>query len=91
VVGPVTSAMPPKAEALAAAVIDICGLMLPPLEMIQSSKPEPRIMRYELSDCELTAIKPTLPNNPRGVRRVNDRRVLKAPSGFYVRARRGAT
>jgi transposase len=34
-------------------------------------------MRYELSDYEWTAIKPMLPNKPRGVRRVNDRRVLK--------------
>jgi hypothetical protein len=33
-------------------------------------------MRYELSDSEWTAIKPMLPNKPRGVRRVNDRRVL---------------
>jgi len=33
-------------------------------------------MRYELSDYEWTAIKPMLPNKPRGVRRVNDRRVL---------------
>ena len=33
-------------------------------------------MCYELSDCEWTAIKTTLPNKPRGVRRVNDRRVL---------------
>ena len=33
-------------------------------------------MRYELSDHEWTAIKPMLPNKPRGVRRVNDRRVL---------------
>jgi transposase len=45
-------------------------------DMIQAPKLEPRIMRYELSDCEWTAIKPTLPNKPRGVRRVNDRRVL---------------
>src|SRR5215207_4263191 len=45
-------------------------------EVIQSPKPEPRIMRYELSDYEWTAIKPMLPNKPRGVRRVNDRRVL---------------
>jgi transposase len=29
-------------------------------------------MRYELSDYERTAIKPVLPNKPRGVRRVND-------------------
>ena len=33
-------------------------------------------MRYELSDDEWTAIKPVLPNKPRGVPRVNDRRVL---------------
>jgi len=33
-------------------------------------------MRYQLSDYEWTAIKPMLPNKPRGVRRVNDRRVL---------------
>ena len=33
-------------------------------------------MRYELSNYEWTAIKPMLPNKPRGVRRVNDRRVL---------------
>ena len=33
-------------------------------------------MRYELNDYERTAIKPMLPNKPRGVRRVNDRRVL---------------
>ena len=33
-------------------------------------------MRYELSDYEWTVIKPMLPNKPRGVRRVNDRRVL---------------
>src|SRR4030088_1016770 len=33
-------------------------------------------MRYELSDYEWTAIKPMLPNKPRGVQRVNDRRVL---------------
>ena len=33
-------------------------------------------MRYELSDNEWTPIKPMLSNKPRGVRRVNDRRVL---------------
>lgn len=32
--------------------------------------------RYELSDFEWTAIKPHLPNKPRGVPRVDDRRVL---------------
>jgi len=39
-------------------------------------------MRYELSDYEWTAIKPMLPNKPRGVRRVNHRRVLN--SIFWV-------
>ncbi len=34
-------------------------------------------MRYELTDYEWAAIRPFLPNKPRGVPRVNDRRVLK--------------
>jgi transposase len=38
--------------------------------VIQAPKPEPRIMRYELSDFEWTAIKPMLPNKTRGVWRV---------------------
>lgn len=33
-------------------------------------------MRYELTDNEWSAIKPTLPNKPRGMPRVNDLRVL---------------
>jgi transposase len=33
-------------------------------------------MRYELTNYEWAAIKPFLPNKPRGVPRVNDRRVL---------------
>ena len=33
-------------------------------------------MRYELADYEWLAINPMLPNKPRGVPRVNDRRVL---------------
>ena len=44
-------------------------------------------MRYELSDYEWTAIKPMLPNKPRGVRRVNDRRVL---NGIFWVLRSGA-
>ena len=44
-------------------------------------------MRYELSDHEWTAIKPMLPNKPRGVRRVNDRRVL---NGIFWVLRSGA-
>ncbi len=39
-------------------------------------------MSYELTDAEWTAIKPMLPNKPRGVPRVNDRRVLN--SIFWV-------
>jgi transposase len=44
-------------------------------------------MRYELSDYEWTAIKPMLPNKPRGVRRVNDRGVL---NGIFWVLRSGA-
>jgi len=55
--------------------------------VIHAPKPEPRIMRYELSDYEWTAIKPMLPNKPRGVRRVNDRRVL---NGIFWVLRSGA-
>ena len=48
---------------------------------------ELRIMRYELTDYEWTAIKPMLPNKPRGVARVNDRRVL---NGIFWVLRSGA-
>ena len=44
-------------------------------------------MRYELTDNEWTAIKPMLPNKPRGVPRVNDRRVL---NGIFWVLRSGA-
>jgi transposase len=44
--------------------------------VIQSPKLGVRIMRYELADHEWAAIKPMLPNRPRGGPRVNDRRVL---------------
>ena len=33
-------------------------------------------MRYELTDFEWAAIRSILPNKPRGIPRVNDRRVL---------------
>src|SRR5580698_8802872 len=55
--------------------------------VIQAPKLESRIMRYELSDYEWAAIKPMLPNKPRGVRRVNDRRVL---NGIFWVLRSGA-
>ena len=44
-------------------------------------------MRYELTDHEWTAIKPMLPNKPRGVPRVNDHRV---PNGIFWVLRSGA-
>jgi transposase len=52
-----------------------------------SPKRRVRIMRYELTDHEWTAIKPMLPNKPRGVPRVNDRRVL---NGIFWVLRSGA-
>jgi transposase len=57
------------------------------VDVIQAPKPEPQIMRYELSDYEWAAIKPMLPNKPRGVPRVNDRRVL---NGMFWVLRSGA-
>ena len=44
-------------------------------------------MRYELADYEWVAIKPMLPDKPRGVPRVNDRRVL---NGIFWVLRFGA-
>jgi len=44
-------------------------------------------MRYELTDYEWAAIKPFLPSKSRGVRRVNDRRVL---NGIFWVLRSGA-
>src|ERR1700746_451744 len=44
--------------------------------VIQGLKQEPRIMRYELSDLEWDVINLLLPNKPRGIPRVDDRRVL---------------
>jgi transposase len=44
-------------------------------------------MRYELADNEWSAIKPMLPNKPRGVPRVNDRRAL---NGIFWGLRSGA-
>src|SRR6185437_1737311 len=44
--------------------------------VISTSKMELRIMRYELSNYEWSVIKPMLPNKPRGIPRVDDRRIL---------------
>jgi len=46
-----------------------------------------RIMRYELTDREWTAIKSMLPNKPRGIPQVNDRRIL---NGIFWVLRSGA-
>ena len=43
--------------------------------------------RYELTDFEWAIIEPLLPNKPRGVPRVDDRKVL---NGIYWRLRTGA-
>jgi transposase len=55
--------------------------------MIQLSYHRGPIMRYELSDQEWIAIKPMLPNKPRGVLRVDDRRIL---NGIFWVLRSGA-
>jgi transposase len=56
-------------------------------DVFQAPKLEPWVVRYELSDSEGAAIKPLLPNKSRGVRRVNDRRVL---NGIFWVLRSGA-
>ncbi len=57
------------------------------LDVIQAPKSGPRIMRYELTDFEWIAIKPFLPNKPRGIPRVADQRVL---NGIFWILRSGA-
>jgi len=47
-------------------------------------------MRYELTDHEWAAIRPMLPNKPRGVPRVNDRRVLNGIFWVLRQAHHGA-
>ncbi len=43
--------------------------------------------RFDLTDFEWSVIQPLLPNKPRGVKRVDDRRVL---NGIFWRLRTGA-
>ena len=46
-------------------------------------------MRYELSDSEWNVVKPMLPNKPRDVLRVDDRRAggpMAPPEGLYLLA-----
>jgi len=47
--------------------------------------------RYDLTDFEWRVIEPLLANKPRGVPRVDDRRVLNGISGCYDPVRRGVT
>ena len=44
-------------------------------------------MRYKLTDYEWSVIRPMLPNKPRGVPRVDDRRIL---NGIFWVLRSGA-
>lgn len=57
------------------------------LAVIQATKREPRITRDELTDFAWAAIKSFLPNKPRGIPRVDDRRVL---NGIFWVLRSGA-
>jgi len=49
------------------------------------------ISRYDLTDFEWRVIAPVLPNKPRGVPRVDDRRVLNGIFPAPRSGRRGAT
>ena len=73
---------PPRQRRSRSEALSMAGGLL-----IQIPKLGSRIMRYELADYEWTAIKPMLPNKPRGVPRVNDRRVL---NGIFWVLRSGA-
>ena len=47
-------------------------------------------MRYELSDYEWSVIRPMLPNKPRGIPRVDDRRILNGIFWVLRQAHHGA-
>src|SRR5215471_12568747 len=56
-------------------------------KVIQGSERSLAMARYDLTDFEWKVIKPLLPNKPRGVPRVDDRRVL---NGIFWVLRSGA-
>src|SRR5262245_3509259 len=71
-----------------------CGLGRIPIndsqearKWIQGSERSLAMARYDLTDFEWKVIKPLLPNKPRGVPRVDDRRVL---NGIFWVLRSGA-
>lgn len=47
--------------------------------------------RFDLTDFEWAIIEPLLPNKPRGVPRVDDRRVLKGYCGGFAQVALGLT
>ena len=57
------------------------------MDVILAPTQASRIVQYELTDFEWAAIGPFLPNKPRGVPQVNDRRVL---NGIFWVLRSGA-
>jgi transposase len=59
--------------------------------VIQAPDRRGRIMRYELTGYEWTAIKPMLPNKPRGVPRVTTAVSSTASSGCCARGHHGET
>jgi transposase len=83
IVGWLMSALPGKHRCRGRARRIVFGLT----PVIQAPKRGSRIMRNELADYEWSVIKPMLPNKPRGVPRVNDRRVL---NGIFWVLRSGA-
>jgi transposase len=61
------------------------------VDVIQPPKLEPRIMRYELSDYEWTAIKPMLSNSRAAFGVQMTVACSMASFGSYVQVRHGAT
>jgi putative transposase len=65
----------------------IKGIPKSPFACFNLSIMEVGMARFDLTDFEWSVIEPLLPNKPRGVARVDDRRVL---NGIFWRLRTGA-